>query len=89
MACVANRQRCTLTTRTLGAFAERADALRMVVSALEPRKAKVGTLLAYPDDGPDDGHIGIVTAIGDSDDEGRATQLMWKNAPAQTRGSLA
>jgi hypothetical protein len=47
----------------------------MVVLALEPRKAKVGALLAYPDDGPDDGHIGIVTAIGDSD-EGRATQVV-------------
>jgi hypothetical protein len=48
----------------------------MVVLALEPRKAKVGALLAYRDDGPDDGHIGIVTAIGDSDDEGRATQVV-------------
>jgi hypothetical protein len=45
-------------------------------SALEPRKAKVGALLVYPDEGPDDGHIGIVTAIDESDDEGRATEVV-------------
>jgi hypothetical protein len=42
-------------------------------SALEPRKAQVGALLVYPDDPPDDGHIGIVTAI---DEAGMATQVV-------------
>ncbi|HYN61244.1 MAG TPA: CHAP domain-containing protein [Rubrivivax sp.] len=45
-------------------------------SALEPRKARIGALLVYPDDGPDDGHVGIVTAIDESNDEGTATQVV-------------
>jgi cell wall-associated NlpC family hydrolase len=45
-------------------------------SALEPRKARIGALLVFPDAGSDDGHVGIVTAIENGADEGPAAQVV-------------